>query len=83
MPLYGHRTDLGTTAGGTKVRKYTDNPFKPRPHMHANPKSRKHFPIAQDVQFCIRAGRCVNDGTAKCGDACLRYSGWEEKRSGR
>lgn len=81
MALYGERKVIGKTAGGTTIRKYVGDAFKPRPDLRTGPKSRKHFPLAQRVQFCIRAGRCINDGKAgKCGDACIRYSGFKAKK---
>jgi hypothetical protein len=62
---------------GYKVRTYKGNPFKPRPHLRVSPKSRRHHPISGGT-FCIRAGRCKNDGKAGvCGDSCVRYSGWD------
>jgi hypothetical protein len=81
MALYGEHKVLERTKSGTLVRKYVGNAFKPRPELRVSPKSRKHFPLCQRSGFCIRAGHCANDGrSGVCGDACIRYSGWKEKK---
>jgi len=76
----GKRREMGRTSGGTfRVRRYTGDPFMPRPYLREGPKSRRQYPVRG---FCIRAGRCRNDGKrGKCGDACISYSGWKERES--
>lgn len=46
-----------------KTGRHKGNPFKPNPRIHADPKSRRHHPITQASQFCIRKWK---DGKIRC-----------------
>ena len=61
-----------------KTGKYKGDAFKPRPELRVDPKSRRHHPVCQAAEFCIRKSRCKN--ATKC-DECFKYSMWEERQN--
>jgi hypothetical protein len=45
-----------------------------------NPKSRRHYPVAQAAEFCIRRSKCRNGRKLKTQCAgCIRYSNFAPK----
>jgi hypothetical protein len=66
----------------TRINKYKRDPMRPQPRLRERPKSRRHHPITQDAQFCIRKWkdgkiRCKNH--RRCKDCFPLYKLWEEK----
>jgi hypothetical protein len=62
-----------------KMNKYKKDPFRPQPHLRISPKSRRHWPIAQNAGLCLRASKCRNNRRCK---ACLPlHRLWEPKNA--
>jgi hypothetical protein len=68
-------------SNGYTTRRYKGrDPFRPQPELRVSPKSRRHHPITQDAEFCIRKykdGKIVCKNWRRCNECFPAYKLWE------